>query len=168
MDLLTPDFGLVFWQIVSFAVVFLILAKYAWKPMLNVIDQREKLINDAVKSANEINDKMAKINEEKEKIMLQANFEKNQMLQETIESRKKILLQAEQDAKNITQKMIHDAKKDIETERNKAINDIKKEVMNMSIDIAETLIKEQLDSKIKQETFLNSLFEKTNNFKKIV
>ena len=69
MDLLTPDFGLVFWQIVSFAVVFLILTKYAWKPMLNVIDQREKLINDAVKSANEINDKMAKINEEKEKIM---------------------------------------------------------------------------------------------------
>ena len=168
MDLLTPDFGLVFWQSVSFAVVFLILAKYAWKPMLNVIDQREKLINDAVKSANEINDKMAKINEEKEKIMLQANFEKNQMLQETIESRKKILLQAEQDAKNITQKMIHDAKKDIETERNKAINDIKKEVMNMSIDIAETLIKEQLDSKIKQEAFLNSLFEKTNNFKKTV
>jgi len=166
MDLLTPDFGLIFWQIVSFVVVFLILAKYAWKPILNMIDQREKLINDAVKSATEINDKMAKINEEKEKIILQANFEKNQILHETIESRKKILLQAEQDAKNMTQKMINDAKKDIEVERNKAINDIKKEVMNMSVDIAETLIKEQLDSKMKQEAFLNSLFEKTGTLKK--
>ena len=168
MDLLTPDFGLVFWQIISFVVVFLILAKYAWKPILDIIDKREKLINDAVKSATEINDKMAKINEEREKIILQANFEKNQILQETVESRKKILFQAEQDAKNITQKMINDAKKDIEMERNKAISDIKKEVMNMSIDIAETLMKEQLDSKIKQETFLNSLFEKTGALKKTV
>lgn len=168
MDLLTPDFGLIFWQIVSFVVVFLILAKYAWKPILNMIDQREKLINDAVKSATEINDKMAKINEEKEKIILQANFEKNQILHETVESRKKILLQAEQDAKSMAQKMINDAKKDIEMERNKAINDIKKEVMNMSVDIAETLMKEQLDSKMKQEAFLNSLFEKTSTLNKTI
>jgi len=161
MGLVTPDFGLVFWMTLSFLLVLLVLKKFAWKPILQILKDREKTIEASLNSAQNAKLEMQQLKAENEKILAQARAERDILLKEAKETKDMIIKNSETEAKVRANKIIENAQLEIENEKNKALSEIKEKVAELSIEIAEKILRKELAVENKQQSFIESLINET-------
>lgn len=159
MDLVTPEFGLIFWTSITFLVLLLILKKFAWKPILGAVSEREKGIKDALASAVEARKEMENLQADNERILKEARAERETMLKDARELKNKMIDDAKQDAKIEANKLITQAQAAIEAEKKAAIADLKSQVAQISISIAEKVVREELSNTEKQEKLVESMLD---------
>ena len=125
MDLVTPDIGLIFWTTVSFGILYFILAKFAWKPILGAVNEREQSIKDALSAAEKAKDEMENLKSDNEKILNEAKLQRELLLKEAREIKSKIISDAENEATEKANKLIESAKTAIENEKSAAMKELK-------------------------------------------
>ena len=157
MELLTPSFGLIFWTLLAFVVVLFILGKYAWKPILNSLNEREKTIADSLSTAERVKEEMNQMKSENEALMAKARDERAQMLKEAKETRDKIVNEAREQAKVEASKIVAESYAAIENQKMAALTDVKNEIGNMVIEISEKVIRKSLQNKSEQEAYIRQL-----------
>jgi F-type H+-transporting ATPase subunit b len=150
MDLVTPDVGLLFWTVVSFFVLLFLLRKFAWKPIVGTVNDREKSIREALASAESARLEMQNLQADNERILKEARAEREAMLKEARELKAKIVTDAKDEAQQQANKMIEQAQVAIESEKKSAMAELKNHVAGLSVDIAEKMIREQLSNNDKQ------------------
>ena len=159
MDLVTPEFGLIFWTSITFLVLLFILKKFAWKPILGAVSEREKGIKDALASALEARKEMENLQADNERILKEARAEREAMLKDARELKNKMIDDAKQDAKIEANKLITQAQAAIDAEKKAAIADLKSQVAQISISIAEKVVREELSNTEKQEKLVESMLD---------
>ncbi|MEO7120237.1 MAG: F0F1 ATP synthase subunit B [Ginsengibacter sp.] len=157
MDLLTPSFGLIIWTLLVFVIVFFILKKYAWKPILNSLGEREKNISDAILSTEKIKKEMESLKNENEILLNKAREERSQMMREAKETRDKIIGEAKEQAKQEMNKIIADAQAAIHQQKMASITDLKNQVGNLVIEVSERILRRELNNKEEQEKYINQV-----------
>ena len=160
MDLLTPGVGLIFWQLLIFGILFLFLSKYAWGPITKSLKEREKFINDSIKSAEKAEKELEKLNDKNKELVKEARKEREKILLEAKSISNSIKNTAKEEASKITDKMIDDAKKMIEGEKMSAIKEVKVLVASLSLDIAEKVIQKNLKNESSQQKLVSDLIDK--------
>ncbi len=162
MDLLTPSIGNIFWTAVVFILLVVLLKAFAWKPILNAVNQREVTIIDALNQAKLAKLEMAQLKEDNERILREARAERDGILKEAREMKDKIVNEAKESAKVEGEKMIAAARQSIETEKNAAMADIKKQIGSLSVSIAESILREKLDNNGAQNALVENILNKSN------
>lgn len=157
MDLVKPDFGLIFWMTVTFLIVFFIMKKFAWGPILKMIQEREESIEGALAAAEKAKEEMEKLQSNNEKLLAEARMEKDKMLKEAREIREKMISDAKDAAQKESQRILTEARNSIQNEKVAAINELKNQVALMSIEIAEKVVKKELSSNESQKVLVNTL-----------
>ena len=159
MEQLIEDFslGLFVWQSLLFICLVLLLRKFAWKPILNSVSEREEGIKNALAAAEDAKKEMQNISADSEKLLKEARAERESMLKEAREIKDKLIADSKEQAKVEGDKMITQAQAAIESEKKAAVADIKSQVANLSVEIAEKVIKEQLSDKSKQLKLVDDL-----------
>jgi len=157
MDLVIPDFGLLFWMVVSFSILLIILRKFAWKPLLKMLQDREDDIARSLDSANAAKAQMEKLAADNEAVMRQARAEREAMLREAKETKEKIVAEAQSAAKAEAEKMINAARLEIEAEREAAKAEIYSKVAELSVSIAEKILRRELSNETKQGEYVEEL-----------
>nr|WP_309756293.1 F0F1 ATP synthase subunit B [Flavobacterium sp.] len=149
MDKLINDFsfGLLIWQIVIFVGLIFLLKKFAWKPILDAVNDREEGIKNALLSAENARNEMQNLQADNQRILQEARLERDNMLKEAREMKEKMVADAKNEAQVQGLKMIEQAKAAIESEKNAAMAELKAQVSNLSIEIAEKLLKAELSNK---------------------
>ncbi len=150
MDLVTPDVGLLFWTFISFAILFFLLKKFAWKPIVGTVNDREQSIKEALASAEAAKKEMENLTADNERILKEARAEREVMMKEARELKAKMIADAKDEAKLAADKMITDAQAAIETEKKSAVAELKNQVASLSVEIAEKVVKTELSDKDKQ------------------
>ncbi|MGE0088993.1 MAG: F0F1 ATP synthase subunit B [Bacteroidales bacterium] len=159
MELIKPDIGLLIWMIVSFGTVTFLLVKYAWKPILKALRERESTIEKRLLAAKKAKDELAKIEFGNEKITALAKIERENILKEAKEIKNNIIEEAKNEAKLEARKIIEEARKSIEKEKVEAINEIKNQIAELSVIIAQKILKSELENKEKQKQLINKLID---------
>lgn len=162
MELITPSFGLIFWMLIGFGVLFFILAKFAWPIITDGIASRNKKIADQLEEAAKIHEEMESLNKKHEEMLVQAKAERDAILSEARKVSEEMYDSAKQKAAAESQAMIEDAKKAIYFEKMKAITDAKNAIANFSIEIAEKLIAEELTDREKQEKLVEKWMDEVH------
>lgn len=159
MGLVTPNPGTIFWMLIIFGIALFILRKFAWKPILNALKDREQSIASALNAAEEAKREVASLKADNEKIIIEAKQEKNIILKEAREMKDKIVAEAREKAVAEGAKSIELAKQQIQAEKEAAIDDLKKQVAELSVLIAEKVIRNELSNKAEQEKMVNGLVD---------
>ncbi len=157
MKLLLPDLGLLFWVLIAFLIVFFILKKFAWKPIMEGLNEREKNINDAIASAEKVKLEMAQLKNDNEKLLAQAREERAIMIKEAKVTKDNMINAAKDEAKVQASKIIADAQASIQHQKMAALTEIKNTVGNMVIEISEKVLQKELSDKSAQEQYINHL-----------
>ncbi len=153
------SFGLFFWQILIFVLLVWLLNKFAWKPILNAVNEREEGIRKALDEADKARQEMAELNASNEKILKEARAEREKMLKEARDIKDALISEAKDEAKMQADKIITQAKTTIENEKQAAIVELKKQVAELSVGIAEKVIKEELSNKEKQIKLIDKMLD---------
>lgn len=151
MDLILPSSGLIIWQLIGFLALFYLLAKFAWKPILSALEEREGTIETALMAAEKARLDMANLVAENERILQEARVERDQILKSANEYAAKIMEDANEAASKVEAKMIAEAKAQIQTEKEAALTDVKIQVAEMSLLIAEKLMRRKLSAEHEQK-----------------
>lgn len=159
MSLLTPEIGLLFWMIVAFGVVFFVLAKFGFPIITQMVDERKKYIDESLEAAREANEKLAKIQEESAAMLKQAQEKQSQILAEAMEMRKQIVEKAETEATAAGQKIITEARQQIQTEKEDAIRDIRRQVGELSVQVAEKVLRQTLSTDKEQMAMIDRMLD---------
>jgi F-type H+-transporting ATPase subunit b len=159
MQLVTPDIGLLFWMLLSFGIVFFLLKKFAWKPILNMLYERENSIEQALKAAEKAKEEMEKMQANNERILNEARAEREKIFREAHEMKDKIVGEARVQAGKEKDKIINDARNTIQAEKNLAIREIRDVAAELSVQIAEKLLRHELSNDYKQKDLLIQLIE---------
>ena len=159
MGFVTPDYGTIFWMVIIFGIVLFILKKFAWGPILNALHDREQSISDALNSAENARKEVAGLKASNDQILIEARKEKDLILKEAREIKDKIVAEARVLASAETQKGIEQARQQIQAEKTAAINDIKTQVAELSVMIAEKVIRRQLDNPKDQKMLVEDLLQ---------
>ncbi len=159
MELISPEFGLIFWTGLSFLILLFVLRKFAWKPILNSVNTREKSILDALASAESAKKEMENLTADNEKLLKEARAERDGMMKEARELKAKMIADAKEDAKGEADKMIANAQAAIQSEKKAAIAEIKNQVASLSIEIAEKVVKAELSQNDKQLKLVKSMLD---------
>lgn len=159
MELVTPNVGTIFWMVIIFGVVAFVLGKFAWKPILNALNEREGNINNALKAAETARKEVQNLKADNEKIMAEAKKEKEKLLHEALELKDKIIAEAKQKAEANAESSIEHAKNQIQNEKARAINEMKQQVTELSLMIAEKVIRKELDDEGKQQEMIKKLVD---------
>jgi F-type H+-transporting ATPase subunit b len=159
MGLVTPNSGTIFWLIIIFGIVIFILGKYAWKPILNVLKEREESIRDALRSADLARNQLENLKNEQELMRVQALDDREQILKDARVIKERIIAEAREKATRDSEKLLAQVHEQIENEKNKALNDLKQQVAEFSVRIAETILKEKLESTPRQEKIIRTQLE---------
>jgi F-type H+-transporting ATPase subunit b len=161
MQLLNFDPGLILWQIIIFLLLFFLLAKLAWKPIINSLKEREQSIQDALDTAEKARQEMASLKSENEKLLKEAREERDKMLRQAREASNRMIEEAQGDAKKAGDKIIEDAKAAINIEKQAALKEVKIQVANFALEVAGKLMKKNLSSDPAQkaliEDYINDL-----------
>ena len=161
MDLLTPSAGLFIWQLIIFVLLFMLLAKFAWKPILSSLKERETSIQDALDRAEKAKNEMAALKGDNEKLLRQARDERDKILRDARDAANRLQDQIQSEAKKSADKIIEEAKAIINIEKQAALRDVREQVAMFSLEIAERLMKKNLaDDKSQKEmigTFIKDL-----------
>jgi F-type H+-transporting ATPase subunit b len=159
MDKLINDFsfGLFFWQAFILIVLILLLVKFAWKPIMNTITEREEGIKDALLSAENAKKEMMALKSDNQKLLDEARAERDAMIKDATAIKDKMIADAKSEAQAQGQKMIEQAKASIISEKNNAMAEIKNQVSSLSLEIAEKLLKEELTNKEAQTKLVEKM-----------
>lgn len=157
MNLVTPDFGLLFWMVISFAILLFLLKKFAWKPVLKMIKDREESIAQQLDSAKAAKEKMEQLTAENEKIMKEARAQRDEMLREAKATKDKIVAEAHDAAKIEADKLIAAARLEIQAEKDAAMAELSEKVGQLSVEIAEKILRRELSNETKQGDFMKKL-----------
>ena len=145
MSLITPDFGLLFWMVVIFGIVFFLLAKFGFPVITKAVQTRSDHIADSLKAADEAQKRLAGMAEEQARMIEETRLEQSRILKEASEAREKIIAQAKEDAAAEAGKLLDHAKVEIAAERESAIRDIRRQVAMISVEVAEKIVRQDLD-----------------------
>lgn len=159
MSLLIPDSGLLIWMLLCFLVVFLVLARFGFPVIIKMVNGRKAFIDDSLKNAREANERLATLNEEGEAILKAARQEQATILQDAVSARERIIEEAKEQAIAQGHKMMEEAKRQIQQEKEDAIHDIRRQVAELSVGIAEKIIREQLDKENGQMDVIDRLVD---------
>jgi F-type H+-transporting ATPase subunit b len=157
MELLLPKLGLIFWTLIAFGITLWILGKFAWKPIMKSLNEREKNINDSILSAENVRKEMSELKSENEALLAQAREERAQMMREAKETRDKIILDAKEQARTEMNKIVADAQSVIHQQKMAAITDLKNQVGNLVLEVSEKVIRRELSNKEEQEKYIQQL-----------
>ena len=149
-SILTPDLGLLFWMLLGFLVIFFVLAKYGFPAITNMVEERKRYIDDSLRKAHEASERLENIKQESEAILQEAREKQAQILKEAAETREAIISKAQQKAKGESARLLSEAQNEIESQKQKAIRDIRAQVAELSVQIAEKVIREKLSSSAEQ------------------
>ena len=156
-ELLLPKLGLFFWNLVAFLVVFFILKKFAWKQIIQSLNERETGIAEALESADRVKKEMAQLKNENEALMAKAVEERTLMLKEARETRDKIVNEAKDQAKAEANKIILDAQAAINQQKMAALTEVKNQIGNLVVEVSEKVLRRELAAKQDQETYIRDL-----------
>jgi F-type H+-transporting ATPase subunit b len=157
LSLVEPAFGLVFWMTLSFLTVLFILAKFAWKPILNSLHERERTIEDALSEAKKAREEIANMKASNEDLMRQARAEREELLKEARDVRDREIATAKDKAKSEADALLGRAREDIRNEKNAAITEMKNQVAELSILVAERILKEKLGDPAAQKALVDKV-----------
>lgn len=159
MDLLIPSTGLLFWMTIVFLIVLAVLWKWGFPAITKMVKERKDYIDDSLRKAHEANEKLANIQKEGESILQEAREKQAAVLKEATATRDAIIAKAENQAKDRGAQLINDAKVEIEQEKQQAIREIRGQVAELSVKIAEKIIKQQLATDDKQMELINKILD---------
>jgi len=159
MKLITPDIGLMFWMLLMFGIVLFILTKFAWKPILKALKDREQSIEEALKSADKAKEEMEKLQADNEKIFQEARSERDAIIKDAKEVKQQMIEDARQETSKETQKLLEAARAAIEGEKEAAIDEIREIIAELSIDIAEKILRENLADSKEQKDLIDKLIK---------
>ncbi|HWW38746.1 F0F1 ATP synthase subunit B [Pedobacter sp.] len=159
MELLVPEFGLVIFQTIAFLLLMFVLGKFAWKPVLAAIKEREQSIDDALNKADLAKQEMARLTTQNEELLKSARAERDHILKEAKTLKDSIINEAKTQAHTEGAKLIEKAKIEIENQKKAALFELKSQVSTLSIDIAERVLRSQLEDKAKQENLVANLLK---------
>jgi F-type H+-transporting ATPase subunit b len=151
------EFGLFFWQVLIFVGLILLLRKFAWKPILDAVNEREEGIKEAMLAAENARKEMMALKSDNQKLLDEARSERDAMIKEATAIKDKMIADAKTEAQVQGAKMIEQAKATIESEKNAAVAEIKNQVSSLSLEIAEKLLKEELTNKDSQTKLVEKL-----------
>ncbi|APY11026.1 ATP synthase F0 subunit B [Seonamhaeicola sp. S2-3] len=149
--------GLFFWQAVLFLALVFLLKKFAWKPILDSVNNREEGIKNALEAAENAKKEMENLQADNEKLLKEARAEREAMLKEARDIKNKMIEDAKDEAKEAAAKLMTQAQEAIQTEKKAAISELKSQVANLSIEIAEKVVRDELSNKDKQEKLVESM-----------
>lgn len=159
MDLLIPSTGLLFWMTIVFLIVLAVLWKWGFPAITKMVKERKDYIDDSLRKAHEANEKLANIQKEGESILQEAREKQAAVLKEATATRDAIIAKAENQAKDRGAQLINDAKAEIEQEKQQAIREIRGQVAELSVKIAEKIIKQQLATDDRQMELINKILD---------
>jgi F-type H+-transporting ATPase subunit b len=159
MKLVTPDIGLLFWMIVSFSIVLFLLKKYAWKPIMKALNEREQNITEALNTARKAKEEMAALKSDNERLLNEARGERDKMLKEARDTKDSIIAEAKGKAQAEANKIMASARDAINNEKLAAITELKNQVAKMSIEIAEKILRQELSNDEKQKALMENLIK---------
>lgn len=159
MSLLLPHLGLIFWTLLSFLIVFFILKKFAWKQILDGLNERESNIADSIATAEKVKQEMAQLKSDNEALLQSAREERASLLKEAKEIKDKMINDAKEEAKTQAAKIISDANASIQHQKMAALTDIKNQVGKMVVEVSEKILRRELSDKAQQESYISKLTE---------
>ncbi|MCD1117021.1 F0F1 ATP synthase subunit B [Chryseobacterium turcicum] len=162
MELLTPSIGNIFWTAVVFLLLVVLLKAFAWKPILSAVKEREDNIQDALNQAKLAKKEMETLKADNERIMREAKIERDAMLKEAREIKDRIVAEAKDAAKSEGDKLIEAARQTINEEKNAAMADIKSQIGILSVNIAESILKQKLENSEAQNELVQNYLNKSN------
>jgi F-type H+-transporting ATPase subunit b len=159
MELLTPGLGLVVWTLFAFLIVFFILKKFAWKPILSSLKERETGIAQSLATAERVKAEMATLKNENEAMMAQAREERAKMVKDAKETSDRMIADAKEKAKKEYDRILVDAQAAITQQKNAALMEVKNQVGKLVIEVAEKVLRRELSHKQQQEQYIAELAE---------
>ncbi|MDB5114699.1 MAG: synthase subunit [Mucilaginibacter sp.] len=159
MDLVKPEVGLIFWTALSFFILLFLLGKYAWKPILAAVKERESSIETALQRAEAAKDEMARLTNENESLLKQARVERDLILQEARKVKDQIISDAKETANTEAHRMIEMARLEINNQKAIAMADVKNQVASLSLEIAEKILNKQFEDQKKQDELVSQLLK---------
>lgn len=161
-SILTPDIGLLFWMFLAFVVVFFILAKYGFPAIIDMVENRKKYIDESLRKAHEASERLENIQQEGETILQEAREKQAFIMKEAAETRDAIVEKAQEKARDESARLLADAKKQIEIEKQNAIRDIRSQVAELSVQIAEKVLRQRLSSDEQQMEMIDRLLDEVS------
>ena len=158
-SILTPDLGLLFWMLLAFLVVFGVLAKFGFPAIINMVDERNKYIDESLRKAHEAQERLANIEKEGESILQEAREKQAQILKEAAETRDAMVEKAQEKARAEGARLLEDARLAIEQERKAAIADIRRQVATLSVEIAGKVLKQNLKDDKSQMDLIDRMLD---------
>jgi len=162
MELVTPQIGLIFWMTLSFVIVLFILGKFAWKPIMKALKDREESIEGSLRAADRAKEEMSQLVFSNEQLMKEAKDERDAMLRDARKIRDKIIGEAKTKAEEEANRIVETAKENIHFEKMAALTDLKNQIAILSIEIAEKIMKENLSTDEKQKELVTKLLNETH------
>ncbi len=157
MDLITPGSGLIFWQLFGFLGLLFLLIKFAWKPMLAALEERETSIENALKSAEQARNEMANLKADNEKLLQETRLERDIILKKAQEASVKMIEDAKNEASKVAAQQIENAKAVIETEKRAALTEVKNQVAILTLEVTEKLLRKNLSDEQSQKALVDQL-----------
>jgi F-type H+-transporting ATPase subunit b len=157
MEIFLPQFGLFFWTVAIFLIVFFLLKSLAWKPILQAIEQREETIRQKLAAAAEAEARMRNLTAENERILDEARSERDKMIKEANSQRDFIVNEARKQASTEADKLVANARQQIQMEKNAAIAEIRQQASDLALNIAERVIRRKLDNPEEEKKYINTL-----------
>jgi F-type H+-transporting ATPase subunit b len=155
--LVLPDIGLVFWNTVAFVGLLVVLGKFAWKPMLKAISDREKGIEDSLAKADKMKADLTAMQNENETLLAKAREERATLIKEAKEASEKMIAEAKDKAKSEYERIVADAQVAINQQKNAALTEVKNQVGSLVVEVAEKVLRRELTNKAEQETYIKQL-----------
>ncbi len=155
--LVLPDIGLVFWNTVAFLGLLVVLGKFAWKPMLKAISDREKGIEDSLAKADKMKADLSAMQNENEVLLAKAREERATLIKEAKEASEKMIADAKDKAKSEYERIVADAQVAINQQKNAALTEVKNQVGSLVVEVAEKVLRRELTNKAEQETYIKQL-----------
>jgi F-type H+-transporting ATPase subunit b len=160
--LVTPELGLIIWSTLVFCILFFLLAKFAWRPILNAVKDREASIENALNAAEQAKKEMQELSANNEVLLNQARAERDEMLKDARAVKDKMISDAKVTANAEAERIIASAKEAIQHEKLAAITDLKNQVATLSIEIAEKILKQELSTAEKQKSLIDNAVGEIN------
>ena len=158
-SILTPDLGLLFWMLLAFLVVFFVVAKFGFRAISGMVEKRKQYIDESLKKAHEASERLANIQKEGETMLQEARQKQAQILKEAADTRDAIVAQAKEKAREEGNRLIAEAKSEIESQKQAAISEIRAQVAELSVKVAEKILRKELDSDAKQMETIDRLLD---------
>ena len=163
MELVTPAIGLIFWTTVVFTLLVLLLKKFAWKPILSAVDERNQSIKNSLAQAEKARNEMSELTANNEKIIAQAKVDRDVILKEARDIKNEIISEAKDKANKEAEKLVSTAKEQILNEKMKAITELKNHVADLSIEMAEKILSSELSDVAKQKELVKKALKESKN-----